>query len=70
MRQATLASVSFERYGKITRRAAFLAEIEQVVPWRKTGQRPPAGWAGADAEHLLPAAVVQSVTPCRHRSGS
>jgi IS5 family transposase len=33
MRQATLARVGFERYGKTTRRAAFLAEMEQVVPW-------------------------------------
>ena len=33
MRQATLASVGFERYGKTTRRAAFLAEMEEVVPW-------------------------------------
>jgi IS5 family transposase len=33
MRQATLAIVGFERYGKTTRRAAFLAEMEQVVPW-------------------------------------
>ena len=35
MRQATLASAGFERYGKTTRRAAFLAEMEQVVPWRE-----------------------------------
>src|SRR5450631_3242339 len=34
MRQATLASAGFERYGKTTRRAAFLAEMERVVPWR------------------------------------
>jgi IS5 family transposase len=33
MRQATLASAGFERYGKTTRRAAFLAEMDQVVPW-------------------------------------
>jgi len=32
MRQATLASVGFERFSKTTRRAAFLAEMEQVVP--------------------------------------
>src|SRR5437764_6901311 len=32
-RQATLASAGFERYGKTTRRAAFLAETEEVVPW-------------------------------------
>jgi IS5 family transposase len=35
MRQATLASVGFERFGKTTRRAAFLAEMEQVVPWQE-----------------------------------
>ncbi len=34
MRQPTLASAGFERYGKTTRRAAFLAEMDQVVPWR------------------------------------
>jgi transposase, IS5 family len=33
MRQLTLAAVGFERYAKTTRRAAFLAEMEQVVPW-------------------------------------
>ncbi len=34
MRQLTLAEAAgFERYGKLTRRAAFLAEMEQVVPW-------------------------------------
>ena len=35
MRQLSLAWASFERYGKLTRRAAFLAEMERVVPWRK-----------------------------------
>lgn len=35
MRQTTLALASFERYGKTTRRAAFLAEMERVVPWRE-----------------------------------
>src|SRR6202020_671453 len=34
MRQMTLAGVGFERCGKTTRRAAFLAEMEQVVPWQ------------------------------------
>jgi transposase, IS5 family len=33
MRQATLATAGFERYAKTTRRAAFLAEMERVVPW-------------------------------------
>jgi IS5 family transposase len=33
MRQLTLASVGFERFGKTTRRAAFLAEMDRVVPW-------------------------------------
>jgi transposase, IS5 family len=33
MKQLTLAAVGFERYAKTTRRAAFLREMEQVVPW-------------------------------------
>src|ERR1700752_1030265 len=33
MKQLTLAAVGFERYAKTTRRAAFLAELERVVPW-------------------------------------
>jgi transposase, IS5 family len=37
MRQATLATAGFERYGKTTRRAAFLAEMERVVPWGEFG---------------------------------
>jgi hypothetical protein len=28
-----LATVGFERYGKTTPRATFLAEMERVVPW-------------------------------------
>lgn len=35
MRQLTLATAGFERYAKTTRRAAFLAEMEKVVPWRE-----------------------------------
>jgi IS5 family transposase len=35
MRQITFASAGFERYAKPTRRAAFLAEMEQVVPWKR-----------------------------------
>src|ERR1700751_1005239 len=35
MRQATLASVGFEHYGKTTRRGAFLTEMDEVVPWRE-----------------------------------
>ena len=33
MKQMTLATAGFERYAKTTRRAAFLAEMEQLVPW-------------------------------------
>src|SRR5215470_1695958 len=33
MRQLTLATAGFEKHGKQTRRAAFLAEMEEVVPW-------------------------------------
>ena len=34
MRQATFAGVGFERFGKTTRRATFLAEMDLVVPWK------------------------------------
>ena len=33
MKQTTLAEGGFEKYGKTTRRAAFLEEMERVVPW-------------------------------------
>jgi IS5 family transposase len=33
MKQMTLATAGFDRYAKTTRRAGFLAEMEQVVPW-------------------------------------
>jgi hypothetical protein len=32
MKQTTLATAGFERYGKTTRRAVFLAEMERVEP--------------------------------------
>ena len=35
MRQLTLATASFEKHSKTTRRAAFLAEMDGVVPWRE-----------------------------------
>ena len=35
MKQMTLSAGGFERYGKTTRRAAFLAEMNRVVPWAK-----------------------------------
>jgi hypothetical protein len=35
MRQLTLAVASFEQYAKITRRAAFLTEMDRTVPWRE-----------------------------------
>jgi len=35
MRQLTLATAGFEKHGKLTRRASFLAEMEVVVPWRE-----------------------------------
>src|SRR5271170_1681801 len=34
MKQMTFSAMGFERYGKTTRRAVFLAEMERVVPWR------------------------------------
>jgi IS5 family transposase len=33
MRPLSLATAGFEKQGKLTRRAAFLSEMEQVVPW-------------------------------------
>src|SRR5262245_23432236 len=39
MKQLTLAAVGFERYAKTTRRAAFLAEMERVVPWSALSAR-------------------------------
>jgi IS5 family transposase len=33
MKQMSLAEGGFEKYGKVTRRAAFLAEMDRVVPW-------------------------------------
>jgi IS5 family transposase len=35
MKQMTLSASGFDRYGKTTRRAAFLAEMDRVVPWRE-----------------------------------
>src|SRR6267143_3350078 len=33
MKQTTLSMSGFEKYGKTTRRAAFLGEMQRVVPW-------------------------------------
>ena len=33
MKQKTLATMGFDKYTKTTRRAAFLAEMQRVVPW-------------------------------------
>ena len=35
MRQQSLADEGFERYRKPTRRDQFLAEMEQIIPWRE-----------------------------------
>jgi transposase, IS5 family len=35
MRQLTLATANFEKHGKLTRRAAFLAEMDRVARWRE-----------------------------------
>lgn len=35
MRQLTLATANFDKHHKQTRRASFLAEMNQVVPWRE-----------------------------------
>jgi hypothetical protein len=34
MKQMPFSAAGFERYGETTRRAAFLAGMERVVPWR------------------------------------
>ena len=73
MRQQTLADASFERYRKPTRRERFLAEMEQVIPWRELcgaiepfypkaeGARPADRRAGTDAAHPFSATLVQPV---------
>lgn len=33
MKQMTLSAGGFDRHSKMTRRAAFLAEMDRVVPW-------------------------------------
>jgi hypothetical protein len=48
----------FEQYAKKTRRAIFLEEMEQVVPWRKLCA---SGGSGAHVAYLFFAAVVQPV---------
>ena len=65
MRQLTLASVNFDKHSKLTRRAAFLAEMERVIPWLdlcsvirpfypKAGNgRPPVGLERMLRLHLL-----------------
>ena len=64
MKQLTLAAAGFERYAKTTRRATFLAEMEQVrvvaslVSADRAGlpegrQRASAGRVGADAADVL-----------------
>ena len=35
MRQLTLASANFDKHSKQTRRAKFLAEMDEIVPWRE-----------------------------------
>lgn len=35
MRQISFATAGFERYAKTTRRAAFLAEMNEIVPWKR-----------------------------------
>src|SRR5690348_4218206 len=33
MRQLTLATAGFDKHSKVTRRTAFLTEMQRVVPW-------------------------------------
>ena len=50
MKQMTLATAGFERYGKTTRRAVFLSEMDKVVPWsalcRKVASITSSWWSG------------------------
>jgi IS5 family transposase len=34
MRQTSFASAGFEKYSKATKRAAFLSEMNETVPWK------------------------------------
>lgn len=54
MRQRTFAENGFERYRKQTRREIFLAEMNEVIPWRTLGEAiesfyPKAGGVGRPA---------------------
>ena len=67
MKQLTLAAVGFERYVKTTRRAAFLTEMERIVPWRAIDlRRPPdqtpLGHGEPDRNALLAKVQVSSLT--------
>src|SRR5215469_8567419 len=65
MKQLTLGAVGFERYARTTRRAAFLAEMDRVVPWgalcaliepyypKPVNGRPPIGLEGMLRLYLL-----------------
>ena len=67
--QMSLARGGFDRFGKQTKRAKFLAEMDAVLPWAElcaliephseARPRPASCGAGAHAAHSLPAALVQ-----------
>jgi hypothetical protein len=75
MKQQTLAmaadqNAQYEQYRRPTKRHVFLATMEEIVPWAELwtviephypmqGNGPPPGGPGADAAHVLRAAVVQ-----------
>jgi hypothetical protein len=71
MKQQTLTA--FEQYGKPTRRAKFLADMERILPWVELlaviepvyPKLSDAGSAGTHAAHLFPATLVQLVGPGR-----
>jgi hypothetical protein len=79
MKQRTLAMMTdFEQYTSKTRRAIFLEEMEQVVPWRelcapmephypKAGNGGPPVGSRANAADLIFSAVVQPVGPSGRR---
>ena len=79
MKQMTLARGDFEQFGKTTKRAAFLAEMDQGLPWgelcaqiephdRKAAAAAARRWAWSACCASTPAALVQLERPGRRRS--
>jgi hypothetical protein len=52
MKQQTLTG--FEKYGKTTRRAQFLADMDRIVPWEELQAEIPTHANSAVREYLRP----------------